>query len=207
MGAATPAATDPIVAVRRDAPDTVAVWTALDDTRSGLIAARRELRRRVLAGSATRILAEQEAIADALAAMLEAMPEPALRAPGGEEDWNVAQAFAHTTAARRFLAAWAAMSAGGAWPAQDPPRVRPGIPGAPDASRETLLNLLGKSRASMARSAALIAGHETKRCPLEHPMVGRLRCGEWLMWTGVHDLMHLEQLRGIAASFVSTPRR
>ena len=207
MGDASPAAPDPIVALRRDAPNTVAVWTVLDDTRAGLIAARRELRRRVPIGSATRILAEQEAIADRLASTLEAMPEAALRAPGGEGDWNVAQAFAHTTAARRFLAAWAAMAASSAWPAQDPPRVTPGIPGSPDASRETLATLLVKSRASMARSAALIAGRETQRCPLEHPTVGRLRCGGWLMWTGVHDLMHLEQLERIAAAFVPTPGR
>jgi hypothetical protein len=32
MGVAPPAATDPIVALRRDALDTVAVWTVLDDT-------------------------------------------------------------------------------------------------------------------------------------------------------------------------------
>jgi hypothetical protein len=207
MGAATPAATEWIIGLERDAPDTVAVWKVLDDTGAGLIAARRELRRRVLPGSAARVLAEQEAIADALAAVLGSMPEPALRAPGGEEDWNVAQTFAHTTAARRFLAAWAAMAASGAWPSQDPPRVTPGIPGPADASREDLLTLLGKSRASMARSASQIADHETQPCPLEHPLVGHLRCGGWLMWTGVHDLMHLEQLQRIAASFPSTPRR
>jgi len=37
-------------------------------------------------------------------------------------------------------------------------------------------------------------------CPLEHPLVGRLRCGEWFLFAGVHDLMHLEQLDGLAAS-------
>jgi len=30
-------------------------------------------------------------------------------------------------------------------------------------------------------------------------VVGRLRCGEWLLFAGVHDLMHLEQLHGIAS--------
>ena len=50
----------------------------------------------------------------------------------------------------------------------------------------------------MARSAAAIAGHETEPCPLEAPPVGRLRCGEWLLFAGVHDLMHLEQLHRIA---------
>ncbi len=202
MGAATPAAADPIPALERGAPDTVAVWRALDSTPRGLAASRRELHRRVRPGSAARILAEQEMIAGALEATLREMPETALRAPSGEEDWNGAQAFAHATAARRFLAAWAAMSASGDWPAVDPPRVLPGIPGPPDASREELGRLLAKSRSSMARSAVLIAGHETQPCPLEHPLVGRLRCGEWLMWTGVHDLMHLEQLRAITAAFV-----
>jgi hypothetical protein len=34
--------------------------------------------------------------------------------------------------------------------------------------------------------------------------VGRLRCGEWLLFAGVHDLMHLEQLHRIAESLAST---
>ena len=38
-------------------------------------------------------------------------------------------------------------------------------------------------------------------CPLEHPLVGRLRCGEWLLFAGVHDLMHLEQLHEIESRF------
>jgi hypothetical protein len=29
--------------------------------------------------------------------------------------------------------------------------------------------------------------------------VGRLRCGEWLLFSGVHDLMHLEQLERLEA--------
>jgi hypothetical protein len=72
--------------------------------------------------------------------------------------------------------------------------VRPGIPGPADASRELLLSYLEKSRRAMATSAAAIAGHEADPCPLDHPLVGRLRCGEWLLFAGVHDLMHLEQL-------------
>ena len=176
------------------APDVVGVWEVLDESRSGVRAARRELRRRVTAGSAGRLLAQQEVVADALAAALDAMPDAALRAPGGEADWNVAQAFAHTTAARRFLAAWAAMEAAGEWPEVDAPHATPGIPGPADASRELLLALLNKSRASLARSAERIAGHEQQACQLEGSPIGRLRCGEWLLWVGVHDLMHLDQM-------------
>ncbi len=42
-----------------------------------------------------------------------------------------------------------------------------------------------------------MAGHETEPCPLDHPTVGRLLCGEWLAFAGVHDLLHLDQLHGI----------
>jgi hypothetical protein len=176
------------------APDVVAVWRVLDETPAGAIAARRELRQRVVPGSAPRLLTQQEAVADAMAAALARVPDEALRAPGGEEDWNVAQAFAHATAARRFLVAWAALEAAGAWPAGNPPHATPGIPGPADATRDALLTLLDKSRRSMRESAQRIAGHETQRCRLEGSPIGKLRCGEWLLWVGVHDLMHLEQL-------------
>lgn len=191
-------ATDPSVTatLEADAPDVIAAWQVADSLR----ALRRELRRRVGVGSAQQILAQQEAIADALGSLLDRLPEAAMRAPGGEEDWNVAQAFAHTTAARRFLAAWAALSASGTWPAEQPPVVRPSVPGPPDLDRATLHALLDKSRRSMAESAAAIEGHELDRCPLDHPLIGRLRCGEWLLFVGVHDLMHVEQLQRLAAT-------
>lgn len=48
-------------------------------------------------------------------------------------------------------------------------------------------------------SARAIEGHEMDPCPLAHPLVGRLRCGEWLLFAGVHDMMHLEQLHRLAA--------
>jgi hypothetical protein len=172
------------------APDVVAVWLSMDD---GPMRFRRAIRRRSGPGTAARVLHQQEAVADALAEALNAAPEEVLRAPGGEEDWNVAQAFAHTTAARRWLVHAAELAARGAWPA-DEPVVRPGIPGPADASREVLLSFLEKSRRSMRTSAEAIAGHEADPCPLSHPLIGRLRCGEWLLWAGVHDLMHLEQL-------------
>jgi hypothetical protein len=183
-----------IAAIETQAPDVVACWRVLDDSLAGLKALRRELRARVAPGDAPRILGQQEVIGDALERLVRELPEPLLRAPGGEEDWNVAQAFAHTTAARRFLASWAALDAGGVWPAEDAPRVIPSIPGRADASREELLALLDKSRRAIREAAGRIEGHERQRCGVEHPLIGHLRCGEWLLFIGVHDLMHLEQL-------------
>jgi hypothetical protein len=184
-----------LAAVEPRAPDVVAVWRTIDDEQPVIrgIAFRREIRRRAGQGSAARILAQHEGIADALAAVLTDLPEALLRAPGGEGDWNVAQAFAHTTGSRRWLAHAAALAARGEWPV-DAPQVRPGIPGPADANLETLLLLLAKSRRSLATSAEVIAGHESETCPLDHPLVGHLRCGEWLLFAGVHDLMHLRQL-------------
>jgi len=180
------------------ASDVVACWLVADSLRL----VRRELRARAGAGSAERVLSQQDAIADALGAALRRLPEAALRRPGGEADWNVAETFAHTTAARRWLPRQAALSASGEWP-DEAPVVQPGVPGRPDATRDELLTLLEKSRHSMELSARQIAGHETQPCPLEHPLIGRLRCGEWLLWAGVHDLMHLEQLDRIATSAAS----
>jgi len=180
-----------------EAPDVVACWRALDSSFSGLKALRRELRARVHEGDAPRILVQQEALGDALESVLRDLPEPLLRAPGGEDDWNVAQAFAHTTAARRFLGTWAALDAGGTWPEHRPPVVTPSVPGAPDASRERLLVLLDKSRRAIREAAARIEGHELQRCRMDHPLVGHLRCGDWLLFLGIHDCMHLEQLHGM----------
>jgi len=177
-------------------------WLAAQGPRIRGIAFRREIRRRAGPGTAALILAQQEAIADALGAVLSEMPGPLLRAPGGEGDWNVAQAFAHTTGARRWLAHAAALAARGEWPAEAP-RVVPGVPGAADADREALLTLLAKSRRSLAASAEAVAGHEADPCPLDHPLVGRLRCGEWLLFVGVHDLMHLRQLHALRAGAAS----
>jgi hypothetical protein len=181
------------------APDVVAVWRLLGEEQyaNDYSAARGEIEAR--SGDAARSLAEQEVIADALESVLAAIPDDLLRAPGGEADWNVSQAFAHTTGARRYLPAAAAMWAAGRWPAGDPPRVTPGIPGAEDLDRDALMVFLNKSRRSQAVSAAAIAGHEAEMCPMEHPLIGaRLSCGAWLLFAGVHDLMHLEQLHRLA---------
>jgi hypothetical protein len=189
-----------LAALDPHAPDIVAVWRTIDDEEPVIrgLAFRHEIRRRAGPGSAARILAQHDAIGDALEAVLTNLPDALLRAPGGEGDWNVAQAFAHTTGSRRWLAHAAALAARGEWPA-DAPRVVPGVPGPADADRETLLVLLGKSRRSLASSAEAIAGHEAEPCPLDHPLVGHLRCGEWLLFAGVHDLMHLRQLHRLRA--------
>jgi len=189
---ATPAAW--VAALEADAPDVVACWRAFDWSLSGLKSLRREVHARVHDGDAPRILAQQEAVGDALEAILRDLPQRSLRAPGGEEDWNVAQAFAHTTAARRFLSTWAALDADGGWPEHRPPVVTPSVPGRPDATRDELLVLLDKSRRSIREAADRIRGHETQRCRMKHPLVGHLRCGDWLLFVGIHDLMHLEQL-------------
>jgi len=177
-----------------DAPDVVACWRAFDWSLGGLRRLRRELRPRVREGDAPRILVQQEAIGDELEAILRSLPEPLLQAPGGEEDWNVAQAFAHTTAARRFLATWASLDAAGDWPEDRPPVVTPSVPGRADASVDELVVLLDKSRAAIRVAADRIEGNELNRCRMRHPLVGHLRCGEWLLFVGIHDLMHLEQL-------------
>ncbi len=75
----------------------------------------------------------------------------------------------------------------------------------PASGRADLVRKLEQSQRIVARSARPLAGHETDPCPLQHPLVGRLRCGEWLLFAGVHDLMHLEQLHEIAAGFDAAP--
>ena len=192
--AAMPATPAWVAGLEDRARDVVACWRVFTWDLPGLRLLRRELRHRVEPGAVPRILAQQEAIGEALEAVLRRLPDRLLRAPGGEEDWNVAQAFAHTTAARRFLGTWAALDAGGTWPEDRPPTVTPSIPGPPDASREHLLTLLDKSRRAIREAAARIDGHEMQRCRMEHPLIGHLRCGEWLLFLGIHDLMHLEQL-------------
>ena len=89
----------------------MAAWSALGNAFAGVRALRGVLHERVTDGAAPRILAEQEVLAQALADALADVPDAALRMPGGEEEWNVAQTFAHATAARRFLPTWAAMAA------------------------------------------------------------------------------------------------
>ena len=179
------------------APDVLAIWRAYDAGRP--IEVRREVRRRAGEGSTSRIVEQLYGVADQLMAVVEALPDAAFALPAGEADWNVAQALGHTADARAQLALAASLAAGGRWPDSAPPVV-PGIPGDPDAGRAALLKRLATSQRIIERAARTISGHELDSCPLEHPLVGRMRCGEWLLFAGVHDLMHLEQLEALEAS-------
>jgi DinB superfamily len=180
------------------APAAVAAFRGIEAGR--FIAVRREVRRWAGSGSAERVVAELAAIAEALGAVVAVLPEAAFEAPGGEGDWNVAQAIGHDADSRAGLAMAGALAATGRFPA-DAPTVVPGVPGEKGVGREALFRRIAASQRIVERAARAIAGHEEDRCPLEHPLVGRLRCGEWLLFAGVHDLMHLEQLQGIAATY------
>jgi hypothetical protein len=177
------------------APDPVAAFRGIEA--GAFLSVRREVRRRATAGATEVLVRQLGSLAEALAAVVEGLPEEAFRAAGGEEDWNVAQAIGHDASARAGLVLAASLAASGRWPA-DAPTVVPGVPGEPDASRDALLRRIAQSQRVIERAARSIAGHELDACPLEHPLVGRLRCGEWLLFAGVHDLMHLEQLHGLA---------
>ena len=189
-------------ALELDAPDAVAAFRGIEAGR--FISVRREVRRRAGAGSANDVAAQLAAIAAALTRMIEVLPDPAFVAPGGEEDWTVAEAIGHDAESRAGLAMAGALAAAGRFPA-DAPAVVPGIPGERGHARDALVRRVAASQRVVERAARSIAGHEELPCPLEHPLVGRLRCGEWLLFAGVHDLMHLEQLHGIATRFGVEP--
>ena len=177
------------------ASDLVAAFRGIEGGR--FISVRREVRRRAGAGSAERVVPQLGVVAAALTAIVADLPERAFAMPGGEGDWNVAQAVGHDADARSGLALAAALAAQARFPIDARPVV-PGVPGDSGADRTGLVARLERSQRLIERAAARIAGHETDECPLQHPEVGRLRCGEWLLFAGVHDLMHLEQLHEIA---------
>lgn len=181
-------------ALESGAPDIVAVWRGLDAGR--FIEVRRQVRRRTGEGSVERVAPQLATLADALVAIVEGLTEEDLRRDGGEEGWTVAQAVGHDCDARAGLCLAAAKAAANQWPS-DAPRVVPGVPGPADADRSTLIRKIAQSQRIVERAARTVAGHETEPCPLDHPLVGRLRCGEWLLFAGVHDLMHIEQLHGL----------
>lgn len=176
------------------APDPVSAFRNIEVGK--FISVRREVRRRTQIGSAPAIAPQLAALADALDAIVARLPNDAFAAPGGEGDWNVSQAIGHTAHARAGLSLAGALAASGRWPADASPVV-PGIPGEAAASRDDLRRRIAVSQRAVERAARTIEGHETDPCPLEHPWVGRLGCGEWLLFAGVHDLMHLEQLHRI----------
>ena len=192
------AMTDWLDALEFGAPDAVAAFRGIEAGR--YISVRREVRRRAGLGTAGGVVAQLGAITDALIAIVQSLPEPAFEAPGGEGNWNVAEAIGHDADSRAGLAMAGALAATGKFPA-DAPTVVPGIPGTHGLAREALVRRLSASQRIVERAGRSIAGHEEDPCPLEHPLVGRLRCGEWLLFAAVHDLMHLEQLHGIAAQF------
>jgi hypothetical protein len=100
-----------VEALEPGAPDVVAAWRGIDEGR--FISVRREVRRRTGAGSTPRVVPQLAVLAEALAAIVRALPEPAFRLPGGEEDWNVAQTVAHDTHARAGLVHAAALASAG----------------------------------------------------------------------------------------------
>jgi hypothetical protein len=185
-----------IDALADGAPDVVAAWHGIDPDES--LSVRREVRPRAGEGSVDRIVQQLAATATAMSDLVAAMPFELFSAPGGEGDWNVAEATGHVADARAGLCLAAAKAASGAWP-NHARAVVPGIPGPPDADRDALIRRIVQSQRIVERCATSVRGHELDPCPLDHPLVGRLRCGEWLLFAGVHDLMHLEQLHGIAA--------
>jgi hypothetical protein len=119
-------------ALEATAPNAVAAYRGIEAGR--FISVRREVRRRAGAGSAATTVAELETLAEALATIVARLPDAALRAPGGESDWNVAQTIGHDAAARSGLVLAASLAAAGRWPA-DAPTVIPGVPGPAGSSR------------------------------------------------------------------------
>ena len=177
------------------APDVVAAYRGIDAGQ--FLSVRREVRRRAGSGTARGLTGQLAATAGALAAAVERLPEAAFSMPGEEEDWNVSQAIGHVAHARAGLVLAASLAAGRRFPVRAGPVV-PGVPGPGDADRQGLLAALARSQRLIARAATRVAGHETDACPLDHPLVGRLRCGEWILFAGVHDCMHLQQLHELA---------
>jgi hypothetical protein len=183
-------------ALEAGAPDVVAAYRGIDE--GAFRSVRREVRRRAGHGSTESIVRQLATIAAAFTELVGNLPDAALARPGGEEDWTVAQAVGHAATSRAGLVLAASLAASGRWPAAASPVV-PGVPGPADSDRAALIDRLATSQRIVARTARAIVDHETDPCPLEHPLVGRLRCGEWVLFAGVHDLMHLDQLHRIAA--------
>lgn len=193
-GAAPDGAWAWVTALEPGAPDVVAAWRGIEV--GAFLSVRREVRRRAGAGTAEGLAVQLGSLAEALSAIVADLRDDELLLDGGEGEWNVAQAIGHVCESRAGLSLAASKAAAGTFPA-DAPSVVQGIPGAVDADRATLVRRIAQSQRLVERAARTVAGHETEPCPLVHPQVGMLRCGEWLLFAGVHDLMHIEQLHGI----------
>lgn len=185
---------DWLAALAVDAPIAVGAFRSVAAEQP--IAVRRAVRRAAGPDSASRSAAELAATAEAIATLVDVLPDHAFPEPGGEADWNVSQTLGHAATARAGLVLAASLAAGGRWP-PDAPTVIPGMPGPSGEPRDALAARIRKSQRVIERAAAVVAGHEQDSCPLDHPQVGNLRCGEWLVFAAVHDLMHLEQLHAL----------
>jgi hypothetical protein len=190
----TPSTTSWVAALESGAPAAVAAWRGIEQGETEEV--RRAVRAGIEVGSAGRIVGELGVLADALAEAVGRVPDALMSAPGGEADWTVAETAGHVADARAGLCMAASKAAAGLWPPDARPVV-PGVPGPPDADRASLVHRLERSQRIVERAGRTVAGHEADDCPLDHPWVGRLRCGEWLLFAGIHDLMHLEQLNDL----------
>jgi len=186
------------------APDVVAAWRGIDV--GAFLSVRREVRRRAGEGSVEALVEQLAATGGALGTIVAELPDDAFAMPGGEADWTVAETVGHVADARAGLVLAAALAATDRWPA-DATAVVPGVAGPPGMDRSGLNRRIEHSQRLIERSARRVAGHELEPCPLEHPLVGRLRCGEWVLFAGVHDVMHLEQLHQIADRLAGAPAR
>jgi len=139
------------------APDIVAAWRGIDEGQ--FLTVRREVRRRSGEGTALRTIEQLAATAAALRLVVESLPEPAFVLPGGEGDWNVAEAVGHVASARAGLVLAAVLAAADRWPA-DAPTVVPGVPGPPAAGRDQLVAKIDQSQRLIERRGAVVDGHE-----------------------------------------------
>ena len=170
-------------------------------SRRARLSVRREVRRAAGPGTARGHRPRSSAsLADALTAIVEALPDEAFALPGGEEDWNVAQCIGHDCEARVGLCLAASLAARDAG-RRTPRRSSRGSPARRTAIATTSLRKIAQSQRLVERVARDGRRPRGGPVPARPPQVGRLRCGEWLLFAGVHDLMHLEQLDEIRAGF------
>ena len=185
-----------LTALAEQAPDLVVPYREYRDER--FVVMKQAVKARSGPDTALGLAGQHAAVAAHLDALLARADGALLAAPGGEGDWNVAQALGHTIAAREGLVLAAMLAATGRWPA-DAPTVVPGVPGPVDATGAALRASLARSQRFIERASTRIAGREADPCELRHPLVGHFRCGGWLLFAGVHDLMHVEQLERLLA--------